>query len=61
MVRLVLYILLGYLLYKLFHSLFGGDGEKRRKVKGEPPRVSPPPYDPSQVEDIEYKEVKGDE
>lgn len=32
--------------------------KERPSVKGKPENHIPPPYDPNQVEDIDYKDVK---
>ncbi|NIS38076.1 hypothetical protein GWN91_02625 [Candidatus Saccharibacteria bacterium] len=59
--RIVLIILFVYLVYKLLKNLFTPRTNKNTSVKGNSSKtVSPPPYDPDQVEDVDYKEVKSD-
>lgn len=59
--RLLLYIILFYLLYRLAKNVIGSLFAPRSdaKVKGTPQKPVKT-FDPNDIEDIEYKEVKKD-
>lgn len=59
--RLTIYTIAFYLLFKYLRKMFTGGG-KQEHLKRERPAssVTPPPYDPTNVEDIDYREVKPD-
>lgn len=56
--RILLFTILIYFVYKLLKNLLKPGGKQRPPVKGKPENHTPPPYDPNQVEDIDYEEVK---
>ncbi len=60
MIRLLLYILFFYILYKLGKNWLEGTFKPRSEVKGRP---KPPvkQYNPEEIEDIDYQEVKPNE
>lgn len=57
-IRLLLLVALIYLLYRLARKLFPALPKQPPRVKGDAPEKVPPPYDPGQVEDIDYKKVR---
>lgn len=57
--RIVLIVILIYLFYKLLkNAIIKSMSKERPPVKGKSGNHIPPPYDPNQVEDIDYKDVK---
>ncbi len=57
--RTFLFFLLFYYLVKWFRNFIAPTSKNRPKVKGKSPENNaPPPYDPRNVEDIDYREVK---
>lgn len=58
MIRLLLWVALFYLIYRLVRNLFPTPPKHSPGVKGNAPEKVPPPYDPRQVEDIDYQEVR---
>lgn len=56
--RLFILILIGYFIYKLLKSFSISTSRRTSGVKGKPPEEPPLPFDPNDVEDIDYKEVK---
>lgn len=56
--RTVLIVLLIYFVYKLLKNFIKPLSKDRPSVNGAPKNHIPPPYDPNQVEDIGYKDVK---
>ncbi|MCK6619306.1 MAG: hypothetical protein HUU32_03765 [Calditrichaceae bacterium] len=57
-IRFLLFLALIYLVYRLVRNLFPALPKQPPRVKGDAPEKVPPPYDPGQVEDIDYKEVR---
>ncbi len=61
MIRLILFGLLVYFFSKMVKTLFLGAGtstiSSQNKQNAKQP---PPPFDPSQVEDIDYEEIRED-
>lgn len=59
LLRIVLIVILIYFVYKLLKNFILKSLPKEHpSVKGSPQNHIPPPYDPNQVEDIDYKDVK---
>lgn len=59
LLRIVLIVILIYFVYKLLKNFILRSLPKERpSVKGRSKDHIPPPYDPNQVEDIDYKDVK---
>jgi hypothetical protein len=58
LLRIILYVVLIYLVYKLLKNLLKPAQKQRFSMKGKSQNDTPPPYDPNQVEDIDYEEVK---
>jgi len=59
LIRTFLFFLLIYYLVKWFRNFTAPTSKNRPKVKGKSSENSaPPPYDPRNVEDIDYREVK---
>jgi hypothetical protein len=56
--RIILFVILFYFVYKLFKNLLKPAQKRRFFVKGKSQNKIPPPYDPNQVEDIDYEEIK---
>lgn len=56
--RLILWGFIAYFLYKLFKSLFKPTTNRRVFRQDTTQPTSPPPFDPRNVEDIDYIEVK---
>jgi hypothetical protein len=56
--RIILFVILFYFVYKLLKSLLKPAQKRRFSVKGKSQNNIPPPYDPNQVEDIDYEEVR---
>ena len=56
--RTILIVVLVYFVYKLLKNFMKPVTKERPSVKGKPENHIPPPYDPNQVEDIDYKDVK---
>lgn len=55
--RIIILAFLIYWGYKLIKALLSGSGEGRSRVRRRGGRqVAPPPYDPDNVEDIDYRE-----
>ncbi len=57
MVRLILYFILFYLIYRTVKNLLSHLAPPKQEIKGKP-KTRIKPFDPSDIEDIEYKEVK---
>ncbi|GEM_PF-4221122 len=56
--RFILWGFIAYFLYKLFKSLFKPTTHQRVFRQDTTQPASPPPFDPKNVEDIDYIEVK---
>ncbi len=62
MIRLILIGLVFYFLGKMVKSLFQVSPSARSRASTtKKPKQTPPPFDPSQIEDIDYEEIKEDE
>ncbi len=59
MIRLILYIILFYVIYHTIKKFMVYLFPPRDKVRGQP-RQKVRPFDPKDIEDIDYKEVKRD-
>jgi len=59
MIRLILYIILFYVIYHTIKKFMVYLFPPRDKVRGRP-RQKMRPFDPKDIEDIDYKEVKRD-
>ncbi len=57
MIRFLFYLILFYFLWKWLKRLSGVGGRKRSAVLGNNKAAQPPPFDPNNVEDIDYKEL----
>jgi hypothetical protein len=56
-IRLLVYVLIIYLLFRFLKRILGITNQKRsvNEKRNEP--VNPPPYDKNKVEDIDYDEI----
>ncbi len=62
MIRLILIGLIFYFLGKMVKSLLRIPSASRPSApNAQKPKQTPPPFDPSQIEDIDYEEIKEDE
>ncbi|RMI14598.1 MAG: hypothetical protein D6681_04985 [Calditrichaeota bacterium] len=58
LIRILIWGLLFYFLYRLLRDLFSSRRSRRPTIKSDQTPHMPPPYDPTQVEDIDYQEVE---
>jgi hypothetical protein len=58
LLRIILFVILFYFVYKLFRNLVKPAHKQRYSVRGKSQNNTPPPYDPNRVEDIDYEEIK---
>lgn len=58
--RLLVFVIFIYVVYKLIKNLFleMSRENNQNSVKGTPEQGVPPPYDPHNVEDIEFKDIE---
>jgi|GEM_PF-6022360 len=57
LIRILVFGALIYFGYRYVRSRLGLGGGRSRNQVGKKQNNTPPPYDPSRVEDIDYKEV----
>ncbi len=57
LIRILVLGALIYFGYRFVRSRLGLGGGRSKNQVGRKQNTSPPPYDPSRVEDIDYKEV----
>ncbi len=57
MLRILLYAILFYFLYKLMKKLFLPTTKKKTHIRGNSNKSKPSPYDKNNVEDIDYEEL----
>jgi len=60
MIRLLLYFLFFYILYRMGKNWLEGLSKPKSQVKGQP-RPPVKQYDPEEIEDIDYQEIKPDD
>ncbi len=58
LLRLIIWGVLIYFVYRFFSNFFAKFKSPEPPIKGQHQQPAPPPYDPNQVEDIPYVEVK---
>jgi hypothetical protein len=57
MIRIILYGILFYIIYKFLRRLFEPSSQQRTSVRGDPKPEKQQPYDKSKAEDIDYEDV----
>ena len=55
--RVILFVTLFYFVYKLVKNMLSPGHGKKTFNRGTAPKNVPPPYDPNQVEDVDYEET----